>query len=74
MRIQPIVTKDIIFRYRKMDTSKVLDAFTNTIIKTSNADSLIKKLNKVGLINARILDNNATRPFKMQKHLLDVVV
>ena len=74
MRIQPIVTKDIIFRYRKMDASKVLDAFTNTIIKTSNADSLIKKLNKVGLINARILDNNATRPFKMQKHLLDVVV
>ena len=71
MRITPIVNSNIIMRYRKLNLNKVYDSFTNQVFKTSNADSLITKLNKIGLLNANIIDANATR--KAQKQLFCVV-
>ena len=71
MRITPIVNSNIIMRYRKLNLNKVYDSFTNQVFKTSNADSLITKLNKIGLLNANIIDANATR--KTQKQLFCVV-
>ena len=71
MRITPIVNSNIIMRYRKLNLNKVYDSFTNQVFKTSNADSLITKLNKIGLLNANIIDANTTR--KAQKQLFCVV-
>jgi hypothetical protein len=60
MRITPIVNADIIYRYRKQ-ANTVIDAFTNQVlIKNKNnsvLDKTIKELNRVGMINAGILDN-----------------
>lgn len=71
MRITPIVNANVIMRYRKINASKVLDSFTNQIFKTSNADSLIAKLDRIGLLNSKIIDTNATR--RTQKQLFCVV-
>ena len=61
MRIAPVVNADIIYRYRKQ-ANAVIDAFTNQVlIKNKNnsvLDKTIKELNRVGMINARILDNS----------------
>ena len=61
MKIQPIVNKDIIGRYRKT-ANKIIDVFTNqTILKSNNNKKLNKKLNQlntIGLINAQRIDNN----------------
>ena len=64
MKIQPIVNKEIIGRYRKT-TNKIIDVFTNqTILKSNNNKKLNKKLNQlnaIGLINAQRIDNNQTQ-------------
>ena len=61
MRITPIVNADIIYRYRKQ-ANTVIDAFTNQVLmknkNNSVLDKTIKELNRVGMINARILDNS----------------
>jgi hypothetical protein len=61
MRITPIVNVDIIYRYRKQ-ANTVVDAFTNQVLmknkNNSVLDKAIKELNRVGMINARILDNS----------------
>lgn len=71
MRITPITNANFLMRYRKINTTKVLDSFTNQIFKTSNADTLISKLNKIGLLNSKIIDANATR--RIQRQLFCVV-
>ena len=73
MRITPITNANIFMRYRVMDGTRVLDSFTNQIFKTSSASKLLDKLNKIGTLNARIIDMNATRPVNRQKRLLEVV-
>ena len=73
MRITPITNANIFMRYRIMDGTRVLDSFTNQVFKTSSASRLLDKLNKIGSLNARIIDMNATRPLKQQKRLLEVV-
>lgn len=74
MKVTPIVNADIIYRYRKQ-ANAVIDAFTNEVLLKSNnvnkLDSTIKKLNKVGMFNAKILDNN-TKP--AQAKLLYVLI
>lgn len=61
IKVTPIVNADIIYRYRKQ-ANTVIDAFTNEVLcKSNNAnklDNTIKKLNRVGMFNAKILDNN----------------
>jgi hypothetical protein len=61
MRIAPVVNADIIYRYRKQ-ANAVVDAFTNQVLmknkNNSVLDKAIKELNRVGMINARILDNS----------------
>ena len=73
MRITPITNANVFMRYRIMDGTRVLDSFTNQVFKTSSASRLLDKLNKIGSLNARIIDMNATRPLKQQKRLLEVV-
>ena len=73
MRITPITNANIFMRYRVMDGTRVLDSFTNQIFKTSSANKLLDKLNKIGTLNAHIIDTNATRPVNRQKRLLEVV-
>ena len=73
MRITPITNANVFMRYRIMDGTRVLDSFTNQVFKTSSASKLLDKLNKIGSLNARIIDMNATRPLKQQKRLLEVV-
>ena len=58
MRITPIVSNDIIMRYRKIDYSTVIDSFTNEKYKTKSADSLLNKLNKIGIINCNRVNKN----------------
>ena len=74
IKVTPIVNTDIIYRYRKQ-ANTVIDAFTNKVLcKSDNAsklDKTINKLNKVGMFNARILDNNS-KPNKVK--LLYVLV
>lgn len=73
LKVTPIVNSDIIYRYRKQ-ANTVIDAFTNEVLcKSNNAnklDNTIKKLNKVGMYNAQLLDNN-TKP---QAKLLYVLI
>ena len=58
MRITPITTQDIIL-YRKV-ANQVLDTFTNKVLYTGNkAENIYKEVNRIGLINAHIIDNNA---------------
>ena len=73
MRITPITNANVFMRYRIMDGTRVLDSFTNQVFKTSSASRLLDKLNKIGSLNARIIDMNATRPLKQQKRLLEIV-
>ena len=73
MRITPITNANVFMRYRVMDGTRVLDSFTNQIFKTSSASKLLDKLNKIGTLNAHIIDMNATRPVNRQKRLLEVV-
>ena len=73
MRITPITNANVFMRYRIVDNSKVVDSFTNEIFKTRSASKLLEKLNKIGTINAHIIDMNATRPVSRQKRLLEVV-
>lgn len=74
LKITPIVTNDIIYRYRKQ-ANTVIDAFTNQVLTKSNnhakLNNIINKLNKVGLFNAKLLDNNS-KPH--QARLLYVLV
>ena len=75
MRITPIVNVDIIYRYRKQ-ANTVIDAFTNQVLmknkNNSVLDKAIKELNRVGMINARILDNSKGVQPKLM--YLDIVV
>ena len=63
MKITPICNCDIIGRYRKQSNTLV-DTFENRILlRTKNKARLNKKyqeVNRVGMINAKILDG--TRP------------
>ena len=74
IKVTPIVNADIIYRYRKQ-ANTVIDAFTNQVLTKSDnqakLDKVINKLNKVGLFNAKILDNSI-RP--QQAKLLYVLV
>ena len=45
-------------RYRKIDYSTVIDSFTNEKYKTKSADSLLNKLNKIGIINCNRVNKN----------------
>ena len=74
MKITPIINKSIVMRYRKLDNKKVIDSFTNEVFKTVNADKLIKKLNKRGMMNSFIIDNNMKLPKHKQMRLLDVTI
>ena len=62
IKVTPIVNADIIYRYRKQ-ANTVIDAFTNQVLcKSNNAsklDKTINKLNRVGMFNAKLLDNNS---------------
>lgn len=58
MRIMPIISHDIIMRYRKINNKTVLDSFTNEKYTTISADKLINKLNKIGLINSNRINKN----------------
>lgn len=74
LKVTPIVNADIIYRYHKQ-ANTVIDAFTNEVLcksnNTSKLDKAINKLNKVGMFNAKILDNN-TKPH--QAKLLYVLI
>ncbi len=58
MRIIPIISHDIIMRYRKIDSKTVVDSFTGNKYITSSADKLINKLNKIGLVNSNRINKN----------------
>lgn len=58
MRIIPIVSHDIIMRYRKINSKTVVDSFTGSKYITSSADKLINKLNKIGLVNGNRINKN----------------
>lgn len=58
MRIIPIVSHDIIMRYRKINSKTVVDSFTNEKYKTKSADNLLNKLNKIGLVNSNRINKN----------------
>lgn len=58
MRIIPIISRDIIMRYRKIDSKTVVDSFTGSKYMTSSADKLIDKLNKIGLVNSNRINKN----------------
>lgn len=62
IKVTPIVNADIIYRYRKQ-ANTVIDAFTNKVLcksnNTSKLDKTINKLNRVGMFNAKLLDNNS---------------
>lgn len=74
MRIEPLTNANMILRYRKQ-ANTVIDSLTNQTLLTNNnekkLDKFIKKLNKLGYMNAHILDNN-TKP--QQPKLLYVLV
>ena len=61
--------------YNRKQANAVIDAFTNEVLLKSNnvnkLDNTIKKLNKVGMYNAQLLDNN-TKP--KQAKLLYVLI
>ena len=75
MRITPITSKEIIGRYRKQ-ANTILDSFTNQVLLQSNnkakVNKVYKQLNTIGLVNAKILDNNAHNP--KQAKLLYVLI
>ena len=58
MKIIPIISHDIIMRYRKIDSKTVVDSFTGSKYMTSSADKLINKLNKIGLVNSNRINKN----------------
>ena len=62
MRITPIVNAEIIGRYRKT-ANTITDVFTNKVLVKSNNKAriilLFNELNTKGLMNAKIIDNNA---------------
>ena len=74
MRIEPLTNANMVLRYRKQ-ANTVIDSLTNQTLLTNNSekklDKFIKKLNKLGYMNADILDNN-TKP--QQPKLLYVLV
>ena len=61
MRIEPLTNANMVLRYRKQ-ANTVIDSLTNQTLFTNNnekkLDKFIKKLNKLGYMNAHILDNN----------------
>lgn len=70
MKITPIVNEAFIYRYRVVK-NKVIDTLTGTEYKQANMDkanSLLNKLNKIGMQNARMIDAG-----KGQGQLLSVV-
>ena len=74
MKVTPIINRSIIMRYRKIDKKNVIDSLTNEVYNTVNADKLIKKLNKRGMMNAFIIDNNNKLPKHKHMRLLDVII
>lgn len=58
MKIIPIISHDIVMRYRKINSKTVVDSFTGSKYPTNSADKLINKLNKIGLINSDRLNKN----------------
>jgi hypothetical protein len=62
MRITPITTKDIIRYYQA--GSKVIDSFTNKVLYNgNNAPQMLLKINKIGLLNASIIDSGSKAKF-----------
>jgi hypothetical protein len=74
MRIEPLTNANMVLRYRKQ-ANTVIDSLTNQTLLTNNnekkLDKFIKKLNKLGYLNASIIDNN---PNVRQPKLLYVLV
>lgn len=58
MKIIPIISHDIVMRYRKINSKTVVDSFTGSKYITNSADKLINKLNKIGLVNSDRLNKN----------------
>lgn len=73
MRITPIQNADIIGRYAQQGL-KVVDTWLNKVLYTgSNKQTVsmaLAKINRIGLINGRIIDQNARLPKAQQKPLL----
>ena len=70
MKIIPIVNDAFIYRYRVVK-NKVIDTLTGMEYRqasTDKANSLLNKLNKIGMQNARMIDTG-----KGQGQLLSVV-
>ena len=63
LKIMPVANKDII-RYRKTG-KKVVDTFTNQLLYEGNkASQIFKKVNQIGMYNAKVLDNGSKQSFK----------
>ena len=64
LRITPIANREII-RYRKTG-KKVVDTFTNQLLYEGNkASQVFKKVNQIGMYNAKILDTGNQSKMKL---------
>lgn len=64
LRIMPIANREII-RYRKTG-KKVVDTFTNQLLYEGNkASQIFKKVNQIGMYNAKILDTGNQSKMKL---------
>ena len=61
MRIEPLTNANMVLRYRKQ-ANTVIDSLTNQTLLTNNnekkLDKFIKKLNKLGYMNAHLLNTH----------------
>ena len=73
MRIVPLINADFFGRYQKCNNT-VIDTFTNRDIEsTIDAETLLERLNKIGMLNSHIIDSNARLPKAKQAKLFTVV-
>jgi len=73
MKIIPVINADFIYRYRNTG-NKVVDTLTNQVIESKlNPNELLKKLNKIGMLNGCIIDHNSRVTTEKQHKLLYLV-
>ena len=76
MRITPITSTEIIGRYAKQGM-KVVDTWLNQVLYTGTTELATQKaltrINRIGLVNCHIINQNAHLPQAQQKHLLNYV-
>ena len=76
MRITPISSTEIIGRYAQQGC-KVIDTWLNQVLYTGTTElatnKILNRINRIGILNSQIINQNSILPKAEQKQLLYLV-